>query len=129
MSAYFDLPLDLQHASKVAWRISYIIDRGTAGRPGGEFADLRHMAAQLGDLLVPYRFLEDDLPKEETDPVVTRVLLVTRALVDEIERLDVGEDQLGQAVRNLFELLEQGKEGAEISLRAGENPQSLLRPI
>lgn len=128
MSAFFDLPLDLQHASKVAWRISYIVDRATNGRDG-DFSDVRHQAAQLGDLLAPYRFLEEDLPRQQTDPVVMRVLLVARNLVDEIERLGIGEDQLGQGIRNLFELLEHGKEGAEISLRAGENPQSLLRPI
>lgn len=126
--AHFDLPLDLQHASKVAWRISYVVDRATAGRDG-DFVEVRHLAAKLGDLLAPYRFLEDDLPKAESDKVVTQVLLVAKILVDEIERVGIGEDQLGQGIRNLFELLEHGKEGAEISLRAGENPQSLLRPI
>jgi hypothetical protein len=128
MAAYFDLPLDLQHASKVAWRISYIVDRATNGRDG-DYSDLRHLAAKLGDVLAPFRFQEDDLPRNEAAPVVTRVIFIARQLVDEIERLGVGEDQLGQAVRNLFELLEHGQEGAEISLRAGENPQSLLRPI
>jgi hypothetical protein len=44
------------------------------------------------------------------------------------ERDGIADDRLGQAVRNLFECLELGEEGAEISLRAGENPDSALRP-
>jgi hypothetical protein len=49
--------------------------------------------------------------------------------VDAIEALGVGEDRLGQNVRNLFECLGLGQEGAEISLRAGEDPRSLMRPV
>jgi len=52
-----------------------------------------------------------------------------RQLVDAMETAHVTGDRLGQLVRNLFECLELGKEGAEISLRAGENPNSLQRPI
>ena len=48
--------------------------------------------------------------------------------MDEIEKAGAGADRLGQQVRNLFECLELGEEGAAISLRAGENPRSLLRP-
>ena len=47
----------------------------------------------------------------------------------EIERLKLGSDRLGQHVRNLFECLELGEEGAQISLRAGENPNSVQRPL
>ena len=49
-------------------------------------------------------------------------------LVDEIERHALGEDRLGECIRNLFECLELGAEGAVLSLRAGENPDSLQRP-
>ncbi|PYQ50387.1 MAG: hypothetical protein DMF59_10990 [Acidobacteria bacterium] len=52
-----------------------------------------------------------------------------RQLVDAMQTAQVTGDRLGQLVRNLFECLELGKEGAEISLRAGENPNSLQRPI
>ena len=51
-----------------------------------------------------------------------------RKLVEEIERMGIGEDRLGQAVRNLFECLGFAEEGAAISLRAGEDPNSLMRP-
>ena len=47
---------------------------------------------------------------------------------DDIEKNKLGGDRLGQAVRNLFECLALGEEGAAISLRAGENPRSTLRP-
>jgi hypothetical protein len=41
----------------------------------------------------------------------------------------LGHDRLGQCVRNFFECLELGREGAAISLRAGENPRSMQRPM
>ncbi len=49
--------------------------------------------------------------------------------MDELERAHLGSDLLGQLVRNYFECLELGEEGSEISLRAGENPKSLQRPV
>ncbi len=53
---------------------------------------------------------------------------LARLVVDDIEKSGVGYDRLGQAVRNLFECLALGEEGASQSLRAGENPGSLMRP-
>ena len=58
-----------------------------------------------------------------------RAAALGRTLVDHVERADVGHDRLGQCVRNLFECLELGAEGAEISLRAGEDPKSMQRPF
>jgi hypothetical protein len=54
---------------------------------------------------------------------------MARELVALLEPTRLKGDRLGQLIRNLFECLELGKEGAEISLRAGENPNSLQRPI
>lgn len=51
-----------------------------------------------------------------------------RVLVSEIAAAGVGGDRIGQCVRNLFECLERGEEGARLSLLAGEDPCSLLRP-
>jgi hypothetical protein len=48
--------------------------------------------------------------------------------VDAIEEDGLQSDRLGQWVRNLFECLEKAEEGLEISLRAGEDPNSLQRP-
>ena len=55
-------------------------------------------------------------------------LTPVRWLAD-IERLHIGDDRLGQAVRNFFECLGLGVEGARLSLLAGENPDSALRPV
>jgi hypothetical protein len=71
---------------------------------------------------------EPDPPPFEASLVCTRAAAAARTLVEEMERLGTGEDRLGQLVRNLFECLGLAREGAEISLRAGENPVSLLRP-
>jgi hypothetical protein len=60
--------------------------------------------------------------------VIAEVVALARKMVDAFERDGIADDRLGQAVRNLFECLELGAEGAEISLRAGENPDSALRP-
>ena len=54
--------------------------------------------------------------------------MLGRLLVDHIERDQLGHDRLGQGIRNLFECLELGREGAVISLRAGEDPRSFQRP-
>jgi len=48
--------------------------------------------------------------------------------VGEIEAAGYQGDRLGQSVRNLFECLGLAEEGAELSLRCGERPDSLLRP-
>jgi len=56
------------------------------------------------------------------------VAVVTRQLVGEIEAAGYQGDRLGQCVRNLFECLGLAEEGAELSLRCGERPDSLLRP-
>ena len=61
-------------------------------------------------------------------PVRDQAAVLGRKLVDQIEREKAGHDRLGQCVRNLFECLELGQEGAVISLRAGEDPKSFQRP-
>ena len=53
---------------------------------------------------------------------------IGRELVDAVVASQLTSDRLGQLVRNLFECLELGAEGAQISLAAGENPDSLQRP-
>ena len=60
--------------------------------------------------------------------VADEVAAVARRLMDEIEQVGYRGDHLGQYVRNLFECLGLAAEGAELSLRCGERPDSLLRP-
>ncbi|MBI5367119.1 MAG: hypothetical protein HZA54_08790 [Planctomycetes bacterium] len=129
---FFKVPLNLSHAATVAGRIVYHLDRVSGSRPPGDSdprADLGARCTDLRRLLEPYVGAELLPPAEEAQRVANDAVAVARALVDGIERHGVGDDRLGQAVRNLFECLGYGAEGATQSLRAGENPDSLLRPI
>jgi hypothetical protein len=125
--AHFDVALNLPHAATVARRITRRLEaRGATS--GTLTSDAFALSEDLVDLLVPFEGRETEPSPEEAAPVVNRAAEIGRSLVDEVERLGLGEDRLGQAVRNLFECLGRGEEGAEISLRAGEDPRSLLRP-
>jgi hypothetical protein len=115
--AFFKLPLNLPHAATVAVRVRH------HGRTWSEDA-----TRELVHLLDPYRETEDNPPVEEAKRVVEEAAVLLRRIVDEIEAAKGGNDKLGQAVRNCFECLGLGEEGAAQSLRAGENPNSALRP-
>jgi hypothetical protein len=120
--SFFDLPLNLPHAATISARIVYQLRQQDAGPEG-----LR-LAGELVELLGPWRDREDNGAAEEAERTRQGAAALGRKIVDEIERGKLGADRLGQAVRNLFECLELGEEGAAISLRAGENPDSTLRP-
>jgi len=119
---YFKIPLNLPHASTIAGRILFHLRRGCAD------ADVLERATRLAVLLQPWQDQEDNGPAEAAEKARQEAASLGRAVVDDIEKGSFGGDRLGQAVRNLFECLELGEEGAEISLRAGENPRSTLRP-
>jgi len=124
--AYFDIPLDLPHAARLAGRIESLLER--MAEEGGEAAEASLDAAErLSKLL--FRYSEDDDNPAGAEGIRDEAAVLGRALVDAIERDGIVNDRLGQYVRNFFECLELGKEGAEISLRAGENPGSLQRPV
>ena len=119
---HFKLPLNLPHAAEIAHRILYHM----RGRDAGPEA-----LERLGGLIVllePWRDHEDNGPPEGAERVRQAAAALGRLVVDDIVATKVGYDRLGQAVRNLFECLAMGEEGAEISLRAGENPRSMMRP-
>lgn len=125
--AHFDVALNLPHAATVARRIARRLEaRGAAS--GTLTGDASALSEDLVELLVPFEGDDTEPAPEEAARVVERAAEIGRSLVEEVERLGLGEDRLGQAVRNLFECLGLGEEGAEISLRAGEDPRSLLRP-
>jgi hypothetical protein len=117
VGAFFRLRLNLPHAATLAARIRYHL-RGAAS----------DLSERLVALLDPYREADGNPPGEEARRVSAEAAALARQIVDVIEQAKLGHDRLGQAVRNLFEVLELGEEGAAISLRAGENPASLLRP-
>jgi len=125
---FFNVLLNLPHAGRIARRIVHLLpDRDTDRAVETESA--RRVADQLLELLDPC--LEAD---ENPAPAVgvrlrDRAAELGRKLVDHIEKAGLGHDRLGQCVRNLFECLELGREGADISLRAGEDPRSMQRPV
>jgi len=124
---YFDIPLDIPHAGKIATRICVLLDsRGYLSEP--RYLLLLEKAQEIENLLSPYRYDDDNPPDEESERIQREAATLGRELIVEIERVGAREDRLGQCIRNLFECLEMGREGATLSLRAGENPQSLQRP-
>jgi hypothetical protein len=125
---FFQVALNLPHAGRVARRILLLISE----LPRTKHVSLDGVlavATKLEGLLVPYLDLEDNPPALIAARVRQEAATLGRKLVDEIEAAGVGHDRLGQCVRNLFECLELGREGAAISLRAGEDPQSFQRPF
>lgn len=126
--AQFDLPLDLPHAGTLAERISRYVAM-SVDESSDEGSALLERTEALAALLFPFHATGENPVETEGYEVRDRAAEMARGIVDEIERMQIGFDRLGQAVRNLFEVLELGAEGAKISLRAGENPDSLQRPV
>jgi hypothetical protein len=124
--AHFDIPLDLPHAGRVADRILVIVQRH-AEEKGIEAPEAIDAAERLWNLLFRYSG-EDDNPVGALK-IRDDAAAIAREIVDAIAASGLTSDRLGQLIRNFFECLELGEEGAEISLRAGENPKSLQRPV
>jgi hypothetical protein len=122
-SPHFHVPLNLPHAGRVARRILTLLHRD--GRTGTSAGDT---AAALVDLLDPCYESDENPPPAEAAPLRDAAAGLGRRLVEQIELDALGHDRLGQCVRNLFECLELGREGAVLSLRAGEDPRSMQRP-
>ncbi len=122
MAPHFDLPLDLPHAATISARIVQRLQQD----PDAAALAAAHRPCRL---LLPYHESGENPAAEEAALVVDRAARLGRAIVDAVERAGVGHDRLGQAIRNLFECLSMGEEGAAISLRAGEDPRSGLRPV
>jgi hypothetical protein len=124
---FFHVALNLPHAGRIARRIILILPARAA--PDGPEAAARRTAADLLALLEPCVELDENPPMALAIKIRDQAAELGRALVDQIESGGLGFDRLGQCVRNLFECLELGREGAAISLRAGEDPTSLQRPV
>jgi hypothetical protein len=112
MELYFDIPVDLEHAMTVAERIERILHEESTP-PHLALSAVRALQAALG------RAEENDLDDS---------VRLARALVLEIRSGGIQSDRLGQRIRNLFELLGLGKEGASQGLVCGESAYSLMRP-
>jgi hypothetical protein len=126
--AHYDIPLDIPHAGRLADRLLTLIERYTTELEI-DAPELLDKAEELSNLLFRYAAQDDNPAQEEAMEVRDGAAAIGRELVDLMVAASVTSDRLGQLVRNIFECLELGEEGAEISLRAGENPNSLQRPI
>ena len=125
--AHFNIPLDLPHAGRIADRLLIIVQRH-AEEKGVEAQEAIDAAERLWHLLFRFSGEDDNPPESEALPLRDEAAALGRELVDAVVASKLTSDRLGQLVRNLFECLELGPEGSEISLLAGENPNSLQRP-
>ena len=123
--AHFDIPLDIPHAGRIADRLLTLLGRYTEER-SVEAPEVTETAEKIWALL--FRFTGEEDNPLDAPRIRDEAAQLGRQLVDEMERAGLAGDRLGQLVRNYFECLELGAEGAEISLRAGEDPRSLQRP-
>ena len=120
---FFDVPLNLPHAGRIARRLVTYLEREEQ-----QDTVAAATAAKLVDLLDPYYESEENPRPEVARRCRDEAAGLGRLFVDQVEQESLGNDRLGQTVRNLFECLELGREGAAISLRAGEEPDSMQRP-
>lgn len=124
--AHGEVPLDLPHAGTVAARIRRLLVP-----PQGPLSDEDLVVWLLDDLvqlLTPPRVMGENPGPELAEEMRQEAARLGRALVTHVEVRSLGSDRLGQCVRNLFECLAMAEEGAVLSLRAGERPDSPQRP-
>jgi hypothetical protein len=126
---HFDIPLNLPHASRIMARIATLAVRRHDGTDYN-FRTFFVLISRLQELLLPWELAGDNpADAEQAERVRQEAAELGRHLATEIHRLGVGEDRLGQCIRNLFECLAMGREGADLGLKAGENPGSAQRPL
>ena len=124
---HFDIPLDLPHAGRISDRIVSLLERQAEAR-GVDASAAVDVAEKISNLLFRFSANDENPPEAEALPIRDEAAALGRELVDSVIAINMTGDRLGQLVRNLFECLELGAEGAEISLKAGEDPKSLQRP-
>jgi hypothetical protein len=91
-------------------------------------ADAWALCQRLCKTLAPCLEDEDNPPEIQARGYAVEAADLGRRLVAAVEGIGLGDDRFGQSLRNLFECLSLGREGAELSLRVGESPNSPLRP-
>jgi hypothetical protein len=118
--------INLPHAKTVAERIERMLEAlGAHDAAGnGDHSELGERLAELGRQLAPF---VDDPGPDDALRAADQVARAARALVDAIERAGLRHERLGQHVRNLFECLGLQQEGAVLSIRCGESPDSPMR--
>lgn len=127
---FTDLPLDLPHAGRIAHRLCRVLANRAADSLSPGYDEAEEIAGELNELLFLVRLQNEGIENDaESDRLRDSAAALGRRLTDTIEYHRIGDDRVGQCVRNLFECLAMGREGATLSLRAGENPHSLQRPV
>jgi hypothetical protein len=118
--------INLPHARTVAGRVERTLEAlGAFGANGSSAASrLKHAMAALERVLEPF---DEDPGVAEAIAAADEAAERARELVESIVTAQVSSDRLGQHVRNLFECLALAEEGALLSLRCGERPDSPLR--
>jgi hypothetical protein len=117
--------INLPHSRTVLARIGRML----------EFLDAFAEDARGGPALhAAFQALERETEPHDEDPALAAAIAAADALaerartfVEALLQTPVRSDRLGQHVRNLFECLGLPEEGAELSLRCGEKPDSLMR--
>lgn len=118
--------INLPHARTIVGRIGRSLEAlgGFAEQGDGGALELHAAYAGLQEAVTPY---DEDPGLEDALAAADGIAARGRALVDAVLDTPCRGDRLGQSVRNLFECLGLPEEGAELSLRCGERPDSLLR--
>ena len=118
--------INLPHARTIVDRIGRTLEAlGGFGHEGNGGA--QSLSEALADLSGTLRPFDADPVAEEALRAADAAAVKGRSLVDVIAVTHCQSDRLGQHVRNLFECLGLPEEGAELSLRCGERPDSPLR--
>ena len=114
--------VNLPHARTIVERIGRSLEAlgGPQDEPGA-------VVSALDALELEARPYDEDPPLEEALAAADRIAAHARALVGGIVAGPARGDRLGQHVRNLFECLGLAEEGALLSLKCGERPDSPLR--
>jgi hypothetical protein len=118
--------INLPHARTIVQRI------GRSLEALGAFGETRNGGAQV--MHEAFERLEQEVEPFEEDPAQDAAIKAADAIAERARTL-VGAivdspargDRLGQHVRNLFEVLGLAEEGATLSLRCGERPDSPMR--
>ena len=118
--------VNLPHARTLVHRLGRSLAAlGAFGEEGNGGAG--PLEASFEELQAAVEPFDEDPPMDEALDAADRVASVARRTVEAVLATPARGDRLGQVVRNLFECLGLAAEGAELSLRCGERPDSPLR--
>lgn len=115
--------INLPHALTIVSRLVYQLDYRSEPTPIEE-TQVCELLSALDELLRPY---PTDPPPDTAVGVARAAAGQAQQLAAECVRAGYSGDRLGQCIRNLFECLGMPEEGAALSLKCGERPDSPLR--